>query len=374
MSASRPRSGAGPFPGRPGRAGGKASGTRVPGALRDRLALALTGAWFRGSPWLLPLVPASWLFGATVALRRARRRAAVPRRFPVPVWVVGNLVVGGTGKTPLTLWIARWARRRGLRPGIVLRGYGGRTRAPVRVHPDADPAEVGDEALLLARRSGAPVVAGADRVAAVECLLREGPVDLVLSDDGLQHYRLHRDLEIVVFDGRRGAGNGRLLPAGPLREPLRRLRAVDLVVHQGTVLRGLPGPAPFAMGLRPGPFRRLSGAPATPPERRVLAISGIGAPERFFATLEALGYAVEGRPLADHQPLDGAALWNPERLPVVITEKDAVRSAARLRDAQDLDVYVLPVTCEPETAFARALARHLPRPGAAAPATREPVP
>src|SRR5208282_377573 len=178
----------------------------------------LERVWFggaRGGGWLIPL---ALLFGAASALRRHAYRAGwLPRvRIGRPVVVIGNLTVGGSGKTPLTVWLATQLKARGLTVGIVIRGYGGASRGPLRVEPGTDPRLAGDEAVLLARRTGAPVVVGRDRVAAAQLLADE--VDLVIADDGLQHYRLARDLEIVVVDGVRRFGNGRLLPAGPLRE------------------------------------------------------------------------------------------------------------------------------------------------------------
>ena len=310
--------------------------------------------WYdRAVPWLsLLLLPLAWLFGALVGARRLLFRVGVLRvhRVARPVIVVGNITVGGTGKTPFTIWLAERLRARGLRVGIVLRGYGGRsTRSPQRVHRDSDWQEVGDEAVLLARRTSAIVVACADRVSAARRAIEAG-AQVVLSDDGLQHYRLGRDCEIAVIDARRGLGNGRLLPAGPLREPRGRLARVDLTV---CTRREAPVPAPTATRRTPappetGPSRGAatgSGAiHATPKlldavavldgERRSLesfrgmrvhAVAGIGHPQAFFDALVSMGLQVHGRALPDHARLTPADIAFPDDAPVLMTEKDAVK-------------------------------------------------
>ena len=247
------------------------------------LARWLQRQWFdqrRLAPALWLLAPLSGLY--SVMAGRARHQAQA-QRLAVPVVVVGNITVGGAGKTPLTLWLATQLRERGWRPGIVSRGYGGASTLPRPVTLDSLPAEVGDEPLLLCRRSGVPVWVGRDRVAAGRALLAAHPeVDVVLCDDGLQHYRLARDVEIAVFDGR-GAGNGWRLPAGPLRESLERLREVDAVVCNGAADARLQPELPrFAMRLQPAAFYRLDDPQrrATASElqgRRLHALAGIGA-------------------------------------------------------------------------------------------------
>ncbi|MHB1292307.1 MAG: tetraacyldisaccharide 4'-kinase, partial [Sulfuricella sp.] len=205
-------------------------------ALNPDSMLWLQRQWSRLTPWHVVLLPLSILFGLVAALRRVLYRAGLLRaiRLPVPVIVVGNISVGGTGKTPLVLWLADFLRQQGYHPGIVSRGYGGGTQGVVAVDIRSDPAVVGDEPLLLARKSACPVWVGRDRVAAGNALLRaHTECDVLVSDDGLQHYRLGRDLEIVVVDGERKFGNGLLLPAGPLREGVSHLRSVDAVVVNG---------------------------------------------------------------------------------------------------------------------------------------------
>ncbi|MCL2523336.1 MAG: tetraacyldisaccharide 4'-kinase [Betaproteobacteria bacterium] len=304
--------------------------------------------WFeqrRLTPALWLLLPAAALFWLLASLRR---RLIAPQRLPVPVVVVGNITIGGSGKTPLVLWLAECLRERGWRPGIVSRGYGSAGATPRPVDAASSHAEVGDEPLLLVRRGSAPVWVGRDRAAAGRALLAAHPeVDLLLCDDGLQHYRLARDVELAVFDGR-GAGNGCLLPAGPLREPLARLRTVDAVICNGAVDPRLrANTRRFAMHLRPGPFYRLDRPDLTCAAeelagRRLHALAGIGDPERFFRTLEALGLDFSRHPFPDHHAYSAADLAFAAAGTLLMTEKDAVKCAAlTAREA-----WVLPVEAE----------------------------
>jgi tetraacyldisaccharide 4'-kinase len=290
---------------------------------------AIERHWYRLSPVSLLLLPLSLLYCALVQVRRALYRFGwLPRiRLPVPVVVVGNLSVGGTGKTPLVIWLAEFLQGQGYRPGIVTRGYRGKSRTwPLPVRPDTPATLAGDEAVLLARRTGCPVMAGPDRVADARQLLAQG-CDLILSDDGLQHYRLARDIEIAVIDGERRFGNGLCLPAGPLREPRARLRSVHLRVTNGE-----PGPGELGMRLEPGeiyslaePARRVSARSLT---GKLHAVAGIGHPERFFATLRALGLDIEAHAFSDHHPFVPADLAFGDDRPVILTEKDAVKCQA----------------------------------------------
>jgi ATP-binding cassette, subfamily B, bacterial MsbA len=298
----------------------------------DRTGSWLTRAWYSDSGWLRALLPIAWLF-TRIALRRRLsylNGGKSPWRAPVPVVVVGNVTIGGTGKTPLVVWLARWLRARGFKPGIVSRGYGGRRgRYPLQVDATTDPAIAGDEAPLIALRSGCPVVVCAERVAAVKYLLQNNDCDLIIADDGLQHYALARDVEIAVVDGSRGLGNGMCLPAGPLREPRERLDEVDLVVVNGPRL-GLRSDE-CSMGVAPTAFVQVAtGERVTVDEfvsryPQVHAVAGIGNPGRFAATLQSLGIAalLEGYP--DHHRFDGAEIVFDDDLPVVCTEKDAVK-------------------------------------------------
>lgn len=292
----------------------------------------------RRGPLAVVLLPLSWLFAALAALRRWLFRHGVLRqeRMAVPLIVIGNITVGGSGKTPVVLWLAQLLRNRGFHPGIISRGYGGSAEAP-RVVLDADaPALVGDEPLLLARRSGCPVWIARRRVAAARALLAAHPeCDVLIADDGLQHYRLARDFEIAVMD-ERGVGNGWFLPAGPLREPLSRLAGVDAIVLNGGAFPthlALPQSVPrYPMKLFGTVFYRLD-APADACSaadlrgKRLHAIAGIGNPQRFFDHLHRLGLEFIAHPFPDHHRFCAADLDFPDADALLMTEKDAVKCA-----------------------------------------------
>ncbi|OQS37921.1 tetraacyldisaccharide 4'-kinase [Chromobacterium haemolyticum] len=316
--------------------------------------------WYRPRWWLTALLaPLEGLFALLAAARRFAYRRGWLRaeRLDAPVVVVGNINVGGVGKTPLTLALLRDLQQGGVKAGVISRGYGGSHRQPTLVRPDSSPEEVGDEPLLLAA-GGAPVVVGRDRVAAGRHLLALNPdVQLILTDDGLQHYRLSRDLEIVVLDGARGGGNGRLLPAGPLREPWSRLGSVDAVVVNGGDAAGLAlpaGPRRFAMRLRPAPLQRLDAPEETRAAAdfaglRLAAMAGIGHPQRFFDTLAGLGLRPElCLAWPDHHQFEAADL--PAGMDaVIVTSKDAVKLRRVIHDAaQRARLWVLPVQAELE--------------------------
>jgi tetraacyldisaccharide 4'-kinase len=289
--------------------------------------------WARVGPWHLLLVPLAVLFLLAAGARRLLYRAGVlaSERLPVPVIVIGNITVGGSGKTPLAIRLAGFLRDRGWNPGIVSRGYGGRARGPVPVTAASDPAVAGDEPVLLARRAGCPVWVGRDRVAAARALLAAEPgCDVILADDGLQHYRLARDVEIAVVDAERRFGNGLPLPAGPLREPTSRLRQVDAVVWNG----GSPlGARQFGMRLAGDAFWNLlnPGTQAGPGAfhgRRICAVAGIGHPPRFFGHLRDLGLEGESLAFPDHHRYRPEDLRAPGCDAVLMTEKDAVKCLA----------------------------------------------
>jgi tetraacyldisaccharide 4'-kinase len=316
---------------------------------------SLAERWYGRSPiwWLLPLVP---LYIALAWLDRAWQRLRAVR-LPVPVVVVGNLTVGGTGKTPLVIHLVEQLRLRGRTPGVVSRGYGGDGEQHV-LDPAARAEAVGDEPLLIARRTGAPVAVGADRVAAARALLAAHPeVDALVSDDGLQHLRLARDLELCVVDGARGLGNGWRLPAGPLREAAARLATVDLVVRNG-------GPAGdgVAMRLEAARARRLLDGAERPlaafAGAAAHAVAGIGHPTRFFATLADAGIDPIPHPRPDHAPLALADLPPRDGRPVLLTEKDAVKLVA-VGDRDDL--WSVPVEARFDAAAAERLGSLLDR-------------
>lgn len=300
-----------------------------------RFPAGLVRAVTRG--WYDPAAPVPSALKALAAVYRVgvhlRRRLYLEswlpvRRLPVPVLVVGNLSVGGTGKTPLVIALADILRRAGFSPGVVSRGYGGRSHSwPRAVTADSDPREVGDETVLIAARSGVPVMAGPDRVAAARGLLEWG-CDVIVADDGLQHYRLGRQVEIAVIDGARGLGNGWCLPAGPLREPPERLESVDLVVKNG----GEAGPGEFLMHLEGDTAVRLGDGARRPlasfAGRKVRALAGIGNPGRFFDHLRSFGLEVAERAFPDHHVFRAEDLaWGAD-IPLLMTEKDAVKCRA----------------------------------------------
>ena len=304
--------------------------------------------------WLL--WPVSLLFRFAVALRRLLYRARVlPSRHPgIPVIVVGNLTAGGSGKTPLVIWIAERLKKNGWTPGIVSRGYGARFAAP-RAATIADEAgEVGDEPILLSRRSGCPVWVGPDRLRVISALRDAHPeVDVLVLDDGLQHYRLRRDVEIAVVDAR-AFGNGFFLPAGPLREPVSRLASVDAVVSHGAQVKG------YAMRLQGSELHRMTDSADRRPAsafagQKVHAVAGIGDPNRFFLHLAKLGVKLAPHPFPDHHRFTEKDLEFGDRAPVLMTEKDAVK----LRRTAKPDWWVLPVTAELDPAFGDWLTKRL---------------
>ncbi len=285
--------------------------------------------------WLL--LPLSWLFRAGVALRRRFYQRGWLRieRLPVPVIVIGNISVGGTGKTPLVLWLVARLREAGYRPGVISRGYGGTRRSnksPRVVLADSDAAMCGDEPVLLARYSGCPVWIGKNRPATARALLAaNADCNVIVSDDGLQHYRLARDVEIAVVDGARGHGNGLMLPAGPLREPVFQLEMVDAVVIRGRVAPpASTTPPSFLMTLEPAKLRNLHEANRTLAfkrlkGKRVHAVAGIGNPQQFFDTLTQMGIAHTPHAFADHHAFKAKDICFKDCDAVVMTEKDAVK-------------------------------------------------
>lgn len=307
--------------------------------------------WYRRGLVAYSLWPLAVLFCTVVRLRRLIYGALnrFRRTLPVPVVVVGNISVGGTGKTPMVVWLANQLKNHGLRPGIISRGYGGRTgRQPLAVDGDSDPAEAGDEPVLIARRTGCPVYVAPNRLKAAHALLKERPCDVLIADDGLQHYRLPRDLEVVMVDARRRFGNGFCLPAGPLREPVSRLARADFVVVNG---RARPGE--IAMGLSGTVAVNLADTTVAQPlaafrHQTVHAVAGIGHPDRFFDTLRAHGLQVEGHAFPDHHAFQPGDLAFGDDLPVLMTEKDAVKCQAFATPR----TWAVPVSAVPDTRFA----------------------
>ena len=295
----------------------------------------LVSAWYDGRFWPRLLWPVAAVFGWFAKRRRARFLSgkAPSWRAPVPVVVVGNVTAGGTGKTPLVIWLAHWLKGRGLQVGVVSRGYGGRASYPLAVAATTPASACGDEAAMIARRTGCPVVVDPDRPRAVRELLKAGRIDVVVSDDGLQHYALGRDLEIAVVDGMRGVGNGLCLPAGPLREPLSRLRECDWVVTNGATSGLIPEATAMSAQAR-AMVNVVTGERLDPKcfvdghQGAVMAVAGVGNPRRFAATLSSIGLAPPLRTFPDHHDFTLADLDAAEGTAVVVTEKDAEKIRA----------------------------------------------
>ena len=317
-------------------------------AFADRLL----AAWYAGHPALALLRPLEALYRRVVTRKRARFLSgeSASYRAPVPIIVVGNITVGGTGKTPMILWLIEHCRQQGLKVGVVSRGYGAKPpQLPWRVQADQPADQAGDEPLLIVQRTGVPLMIDPDRSRAVQALLASEPLDLILCDDGMQHYRLARDLELVLVDAARGLGNGRCLPAGPLREPAERLQDADAVLFNGASADRADGFGfclqPSALvNLRTGERRALDHFPAG---QRLHAVAGIGNPQRFFNTLLGLNWQPVPHPFADHARFSVQSLAFSTPLPLVMTEKDAVKCRAFAAD----DWWYLAVEAQPTPAF-----------------------
>ena len=292
--------------------------------------------WSGESPLWRLLLPLSWLYGLVSGVIRLCYTLGLKRawRAPVPVVVVGNLTAGGNGKTPVVIWLVEHLQQRGIRVGVVSRGYGGKAQAyPLLLAVGTTTAEAGDEPVLIFQRTGVPVAVSPVRADAVKAILAHHDVQIIVTDDGLQHYALARDVEIVVIDGERRFGNGWWLPAGPMRERADRLKSVDAAIVNG----GIPQAGEIPMRLEPGLAVNLRTG-----ERcdvallpNIVAMAGIGHPPRFFATLAACGANPQKCvPLADHQSLtysDVSALLVAGQT-LVMTEKDAVKCRAFAED------------------------------------------
>lgn len=288
--------------------------------------------WSGSSPIYLLLLPLSWLYGLVSGVIRLSYRLGWRKswRAPVPVVVVGNLTAGGNGKTPMVIWLVEHLQQRGYRVGVVSRGYGGKSAVyPLVLNAQTTTQQAGDEPVLIYQRTGAPVAISPNRAEAVQALLQQGKLDVVITDDGLQHYALQRDFELVVIDGVRRFGNGWWLPAGPMRERAARLNTVDACVANG----GVAQPGEIAMKLQALDAVNVASGERCPVTAlaHVVAMAGIGHPPRFFATLEKLEVEVEGEiPFADHQDYTYAQLaaLTKQGQTLLMTEKDAVKCRA----------------------------------------------
>jgi tetraacyldisaccharide 4'-kinase len=318
--------------------------------------------WYRLSWLSILLLPFAAAFACVVAMRHALYRRGIFRsyRMPVPVIVVGNITAGGTGKTPLVLWLCDFLVQQGHAPGIVSRGYRGRGQT-MAVNENTLPGIAGDEPVLLARRSGCPVWIGRDRVAAARALIAANPeCDVIVSDDGLQHYALQRDLEIAVTDGSRGTGNGLPLPAGPLRESSDRLTRVDAVVVNGDTLPSAVRVPTFTMALEGKEFRNLLNPVVHQNAgffhgKQVHAVAGIGNPAHFFGQLQRLGLNFAAHEFADHHAYTPADLEFADADAIIMTEKDAIKC---LRFARE-NHWVLPVDARVDSALGRLILKKM---------------
>ncbi len=314
-----------------------------PGA---RLSLRLSADWQQRGTLAWLLLPFALAYGAAARVRNALYKAGWLRtqRFPVPIIVVGNVTVGGSGKTPLVIDLVDYLKERGYRPGVVSRGYGGTANTwPQVVNAGSDASVVGDEPVIIDRRTRCPVVVDPDRCRAVTRLLDEFQCDVVVSDDGLQHHRLGRCVEILVIDGIHRFGNGFCLPAGPLREPSTRMNSVDLIVCNG----GQPANGEFGMRLIPNALTRVADLSLQADaesfvHQKVHAVAGIGHPGRFFRALQRLGLAAHEHAFPDHHAFVAADFDFGDDLPVIMTEKDAVKCMA-LADSR---MWFVPVAAE----------------------------
>jgi tetraacyldisaccharide 4'-kinase len=313
--------------------------------------------WYRQGTPHVALRSAAWLYGKLIVLRRSMYHRGMLNsvRLPVPVVVVGNITTGGTGKTPLTLWLADALANRGRKPGIACRAYAATARTAGPVTPLDDPAIKGDEAVLMAMHANCPVWSGPNRAATAAAMVAAHPaIDLVLCDDGLQHYGLARDVELAVIDAARGFGNGRLLPAGPLREPITRLANVDaIVIHGNDKVDALPRDVPrFSMRLTGAVAARVSDPAHTRPVdafkgHRVCAVAGIGHPDRFFRHIAALGIDAIAHPFPDHHRYTEEDLRRIQADFVLMTEKDAIKC----RNFRDDRLWMLPVSAQVDAAL-----------------------
>jgi tetraacyldisaccharide 4'-kinase len=312
--------------------------------------------WYRLTPLHFFLWPVSLIFALLVLLRRFLYRQGwlASQRLPVPVIIVGNFVVGGAGKTPLVIWLADFLTKHGFHPGILSRGYGVSVENPTAVKKDSDATEVGDEPLLLAKRTGCPVWIHPDRVWAGQELLKANPqCNVLICDDGLQHYRLQRDMEIAVVDVSRGYGNGLMLPAGPLREPKSRAQSVDAVIwHDAEPSKDQT----YWMALKGLIFVNLADPHLQQPAsafqgKKIQAMAGIGNPQRFFKHLMQLGLQFEARVYPDHYQYQKSDIDFPNAEVILMTEKDAVKCAKYA----DKRYWALVVDAEVSAEFAKLI-------------------
>ncbi len=313
--------------------------------------------WYGAHPLAMFLVPVSWVYSLLVVVRKQFYKLNLFKRYrpSIPVIIVGNITVGGTGKTPLVIWVAKFLKALGLRVGVISRGYKGQsTEWPLLVNTDSDPALTGDEAVIIASGTGCPVAVGPNRKDSVELLINEHNCNIIVSDDGLQHYALERDVEIIVTDGLRGFGNGILLPAGPMREPRSRIEGCEFIVSNGATL-----PNAYSMFMTGDKLLDLSGAEqmhlSALAGQTVHAVAAIGNPERFFDLLRVHNVHVVEHPMEDHAEFALHDIVFDDDYPVVMTEKDAVKCKQFLPQLKEKPIYYLPVQAQLSESFESAL-------------------
>ncbi|MSR12286.1 MAG: tetraacyldisaccharide 4'-kinase [Gammaproteobacteria bacterium] len=325
-------------------------------------------AWYDNAGWLILLWPLSLVFQMLVSVRRKlQQRTVRPAYLKVPVVIIGNISVGGTGKTSLLITLVKHFKAAGYSPGVVSRGYGASVRVfPYQVNADSDVTQCGDEPLLIQQRTGCPVVVDPNRNRAVQYLLEHNRVDLVFSDDGLQHYKLYRDIEIAVVDGQRLFGNGFSLPAGPLRERAGRLQQADFIVINGTPAKALAAlewasvmkvEPRYLVNLKSGEQKLLAGAPFSM-GNIVQAVAALGNPERFFAALSLLPYQIKQIPFPDHHSFSESDFESGKldpHQPIVMTEKDAVKCQSFAR----ANFWSLAIEIELDKEFVAALTQRI---------------
>ena len=328
-------------------------------ALKRKLELKLFHIWQSKQGAAKFLRPVSWLYILIVVCRRWAYLLKLKKtqKINAPVIVVGNITVGGTGKTPLVTWLSNYLKEHGYQPGIISRGYGGKARHwPQQVRADGDPVAVGDEAILIAKRTSCPMAVGPERLVSGEELLHYHPTcNVIISDDGLQHYALHRDIEVAVIDGKLRFGNGYCLPAGAMREPLKRLKKVDFIVANGASEKnefGMHYTITHACSLQNSaqcqPLEQFRG-------QQVHAIAGIGNPDRFFNQLSEMGVDVIAHPFPDHYFYQETDLEFGDDKPVLMTEKDAVK-CVRFAKAQH---WFVPIIVEVQESLGQAILEKL---------------
>ena len=309
--------------------------------------LIITQAWQNNAPWLSALAPLSALYKAVSSVRKSLYDTGRLARYraPVPLIVIGNITVGGSGKTPLIIALVAYLQSKGVSVGVISRGYGRQNNEPMLVTPDATSVQVGDEPCLIVQSTGVPMAVGANRGQAIDLLCRHHPdITLILSDDGLQHHALHRDAEWIVVDGVRGFGNAKLFPQGFLREPLSRLDAATVIYHDPRAERYAPDVLRMQLiaGV-PTPLLATTEPVALP--KKVYGLSGIGYPIRFFNTLSEMGFEVVARPFGDHHDFSLDDLVGLDDLPIITTSKDAVKLRELAKSGHPIfkRIWVLPV-------------------------------